>query len=147
MTENFKEVLSPDYYAIISDPNSNVIVNDIRFTRSILLVIDSKYNAFQIELRKAIVKEQAYNGLNKEIGDELYNKLIESAELQKEKLKKDIIVSGHLANISNKTTIRTATIFYNSLKSTVSQQLELAFSLIISRLKSFYLRDINNASS
>lgn len=147
MTENFKEVLSPDYYAIISDPNSGVIVNDIRFTRSILLVIDSKYNAFQTELKKAIVKEQAYNGLNKDIGDELYSKLIESAELQKEKLKKDIIVSGHLANISNKTTVRTATIFYNNLKSTVAQQLELAFSLIISRLKSFYLRDINNAPS
>lgn len=142
MTENFKEVLSPDYYAVLTDPNSQVIVNDIRFTKNILLVIDNKYEAFKIELKKAIVKEQVYNGLNKEVGDGLYAKLIESAEIQKEKLKKDIIVSGHLANISKKTTVRTATLFYNNLKSTVAQQLELAFSLIISRLKSFYLRDI-----
>lgn len=142
MTENFKEVLSPDYYAVLTDPNSKIIVNDIRFTKNVLLVIDNKYEAFKIELKKAIVKEQAYNGLNKEVGDALYTKLIASAELQKEKLKKDIIVSGHLANISNKTTVRTAVLFYNNLKSTVAQQLELAFSLIISRLKSFYLRDI-----
>lgn len=142
MTENFKEVLSPDYYAVLTDPNSKIIVNDIRFTKNVLLVIDNKYEAFKIELKKAIVKEQVHNALNKEVGDALYTKLIASAELQKEKLKKDIIVSGHLANISNKTTVRTAVLFYNNLKSTVAQQLELAFSLIISRLKSFYLRDI-----
>lgn len=142
MVENFKEVLSPDYYAILTDPNSNVIVNDIRFIKGVLIIIDNKYEAFKIDLKKAIVKEQTYKGLDKKIGDDLYSELVKQAEAQKEQLKKDIIVSGHMANISNKTTIRTAVIFYNNLKSTVAQQLELAFSLIISRLRTFYLRDI-----
>lgn len=144
MQNKKEEVLSPDYYAILTDPNTNVIINDIRFIQGVLTVIDNKYITFVENLKKAIVKEQAFNNLDKVLGDQLYRELIATAEKQKEKLKKDIIVSGHLANISNKTTIRTAVLFYRDLRTTVSQQLDLAFSLIISRLRTLYLKDMNN---
>jgi len=144
MNNQEREVLSPDYYEILTNPNSNVVVNDIRFINSVLLVIDSKYEEYKTSLKRAIVNEQAYRGLDPKIGTELYNELLSLMEEKKEILKKDIIVSGHLSNISNKTNIRTAVFFYNNLKSSVAQQLDLAYSLIVSRLRNFYLRDIND---
>lgn len=142
MTQENKEVLSPDFYAILTNPDSKVIINDIRFINPVLLAIDSKYEEYKIALRRAISNEQQYKGLDPAIGTELYDKLLVMMEQKKETLKKDIIVSGHLSNISKKTNIRTAVVFYRNLRFTVGQQLDLAYSLIISRLKTFYTRNI-----
>lgn len=144
MNNQEKEVLSPNYYEILTNPESNIVVNDIRFINGVLLIIDSKYEEYKTSLKRAIVSEQSFRGLDPKIGSELYDQLLSLMEEKKEILKKDIIVSGHLANISNRTNIRTAIFFYNNLKSSVAQQLDLAYSLIVSRLRNFYLRDINN---
>lgn len=146
MSENFKEVLCPDYYEILTNPNSKVIINDFRFISGILTLVDDKYVAYQAELKKAIIKEEMSFNLDVNVGTKLYNELLKLMEIKKEKLKKDLIVSAHLSNISKKTTIRTAVIFYQNLKTSISQQLDIAFSLITSRLRTFYLRDTNNAS-
>jgi hypothetical protein len=144
MNNEDKNVFSPDYYEVLTNPESNIIVNDIRFINNVLLTIDSKYEEYKSSLKRGIVNEQTFRGLDPQIGSQLYDELIEMMEEKKENLKKDIIVSGHLANISNKTNIRTAVVFYNNLKSSVSQQLDIAYSLIVSRLRNFYLRDTNN---
>lgn len=142
MTQEYKEVLSPDFYEILTNPESKVIINDIRFINPVLLSIDNKYEEYKIELRRAISNEQEYRGLDPAIGSELYSKLLVIMEQKKETLKKDIIVSGHLSNISKKTNIRTAVMFYRNLRFSVGQQLDLAYSLIVSRIKTFYTRNI-----
>lgn len=142
MTEEKKEVLSPDYYEILTNPSSNVLINDIRFINSVLITIDNKYEEYKTALKRAITNEQAYRGLDPKIGTELYNKLLLIMENKKEILKKDIIVSGHLSNISKKTNIRTAVYFYNNLKTTVEQQLDIAYSLMVTRLRTFYSRNV-----
>lgn len=137
-----KEIFSPDYYALLTDPNSNVIVNDIRFTKNILAFIDQKYEEYKGILKAALIKEQKYMGMDQAMADEIYNELLLIMDEKKEILKKNIIVLGHVSNISNKSTVRTAVLFYQNLKSIVSQQLDIAYSLITTRLKN--LRDNYN---
>lgn len=144
MTNDNKEVLSPDYYAILTDPNSQVVVNDIRFIRGVLIVIDNKYTEYKTSINKAILYNQTYYSLDPKKSKEILDKLSQIMDLKKEKLKKDIIVSGHLANISSRSNIRTAIFFYNNLKNSISQQLDLAFSLIISRLKNLSNQDLTD---
>lgn len=140
--DNQDQVYSLDYYALLTDPKLNIEINDIQHISYVLNSIDIVYKKYDNELRIAILHEVAYRGLNKDIGKELYDSLLNMMKEEKDNLKKEIIVSGHLSNITNRTTVRTATIFYQNLKKTVEQQLDIAFSLIVSRLKNFYIREI-----